>query len=512
MAKRLIPPLIILLVLVGALVYVGSTRWVELRILPAKPDEISNALFAMSLQASVLLLTGVIAAVIALWSLFLWIWRLPRKMKTGIGRRRKENGLEALEQALIAAETGANDKALKKARKAHELLNRPALTHLISARTSELTGDLDDADAHYRALLDDEQTAAAGYRGLAQLSMARGDFASAAQMASAAFDSDAAPEWAFDLLFRAQIALGDWQDALSTLDRGKKLKTVDHAVQMRRRAVVLSALASRSEADRDFEAALSYANQALAASAGFAPAAALAARLYQQAGQPKKAIGVIEKAWKHAPHPALSQAYKDIFVGEKPANLEKRIRHLAKLNPEHRESAIFLAEHHLAQKDGVSALQDLSELLVEETPSARVCELAAQAETLLGNDVDAKAWAARAKSAPLEPNWSDLDPDGPAFAYSEADWKNLVLSYGETGELIHPRFGAKPRKPVGANVDIGAKTEFENSQSDHDAPAPEQDEPPTPPSPDNPGVLPDTEKGADLSSRLEKLLGEKGKN
>ena len=35
---------------------------------------------------------------------------------------------------------------------------------------------------------------------------------------------------------------------------------------------------------------------------------------------------------------------------------------------------------------------------------------------------EARAWMARGAGAPQEPDWSDLDPEGRAFAYQASDW------------------------------------------------------------------------------------------
>jgi HemY protein len=35
---------------------------------------------------------------------------------------------------------------------------------------------------------------------------------------------------------------------------------------------------------------------------------------------------------------------------------------------------------------------------------------------------EARAWIARGVEAPQEPDWSDLDPEGRAFAYQRDDW------------------------------------------------------------------------------------------
>ena len=48
-------------------------------------------------------------------------------------------------------------------------------------------------------------------------------------------------------------------------------------------------------------------------------------------------------------------------------------------------------------------------------------------------------WVAQA------PDWSDLDPEGKAFAYTPQDWARLVATYAETGELVHPRLERRER-------------------------------------------------------------------
>ncbi|PXA88097.1 heme biosynthesis protein HemY, partial [Caulobacter sp. D4A] len=62
-----------------------------------------------------------------------------------------------------------------------------------------------------------------------------------------------------------------------------------------------------------------------------------------------------------------------------------------------------------------------------------------------GEPDEARAWVARGVAAPQEPDWSDLDPEGQAFAYGREDWARLAASYAETGELVHPRFERRER-------------------------------------------------------------------
>ena len=210
----------------------------------------------------------------------------------------------------------------------------------------------------------------------------------------------------------------------------------------------------------------------------------------------KKAASLIEKAWAAAPHPALAVAYRDIFSGETDKVRAKRMGALVKTNPDHRESVILKAEEALHSGDGVTAWSALSPLMQVGEPSARLCLLAAQAEAMLKNPADAAVWTECAATAPSEPDWADLDPEGDAFAYSDQDWRRLVFSYGESGELIHPRFesGAAKRAVIRGREE--GKSVKEDSKLLHRQP-------------DDPGS--ETVSDADdLALRLDSLLGDDG--
>lgn len=186
----------------------------------------------------------------------------------------------------------------------------------------------------------------------------------------------------------------------------------------------------------------------------FSPAVALAAKLLGDKGAVKKAGQLIEKAWAKTPHPALSLAYRDINEGASDKARAKLMKALTKNNPEHRESILLEVEELLSSGDAVTAWSKLSPMVSEATPSARICSLAAKTETMLNNTQDARVWLERAATAPAEPDWSDLDPEGDAFDYTAQDWRRLIYTFGEKGELIHPRYerGAPRRAPLAMNL------------------------------------------------------------
>ncbi len=499
MARWLILPLILLVALAGLLVYVGSERYIQYEFVIGKPTE---GLY-VSMQAAIAICAALVVTIVLLWSLLTWMWRLPTRMKKGMGRRRGEQGLDAVEQALLAVESGDGTAAFKKAKKASELLNRPNLTALISAKAAEIRGEHDDAHTHYTSLRDNPETEAAGLRGLARLSENRGDHVASIEVAKAALESQKAPMWAFDLLYTSQTALADWEGALETLAIAEKRKLLGKDEIRRRRAVLLAANASALDDKGQFAEALDQAKRAVDLSPGFAPGVALAARLLAKDGQGKKAAQIIEKAWSRSPHPALSIAYRDLWQGETAKATAKKIKHLIKTNGSHRESKILAVEQALAVGDGVAALSMLDELLRDAEPSARLCTLAAQAENMLGNGIDARTWQNRAASAPIEADWSDLDPDGDAFNYTDSDWQKLALSYGKNGTLIHPRYEAGKRRRAVVTIKNDAPISEDNVEKSDEAP---------PPSPDNPGVDNKATENQDLAGRLENLLDDSNRS
>ncbi len=372
------------------------------------------------------------------WGIYL-LWTSPDKVKGFMGRRRREQGYDALEKALIASAAGDGEAAVRQAARADALLDRPALSRLLAARAAEAAGNLDGAQTHYEALLEDQRTRVVARRGLAQLSHERGDHGATIDHASDAFQQAKGARWAFDSLFDAQVAKGRWQDALTTLSEGEKRKHLVPDMARRRRAVLLTAAAIETESS-DAESARELAVSAHKAAPGFAPAAALAARLLADGRRHKRASEVLESAWAAAPHPALAHAFQDLRKSDSKAKRLERLKTLAALNPEHRESRLILIQTALEEGDAPSARALLDPMLDEATPSSRLCALAARLARLDGKDELARRWMTRASHAGADADWSDIDPEGRLFAYTPDDWKRMVYVFGDEKRLTHPRY------------------------------------------------------------------------
>ena len=506
MMKYVIAVVIAMAAVLGLLLYIGDAS--QLQIISTSPRDWLNKDIQLSSRMAVVIgLLGLLGLAV-LWAFLSFLLRLPSRLKSGLGMRKRNQALDAMEDALLAGAEGDAGKARKKAERARALIGSEALGRIVSAQSAEACGDSQEAITHYRAMLDDERTAPTGRRGLAQQLMSIGDTAGAMELSETVYAEDKNARWAFDVLFNAQVTEGLWDRAAETVARAERRKHIDKEVARRRRAVLLTAQADKlTDAGNDPKAALDLALDAASDAPDFAPGVALASRLLHQTGNNKRAGQIIEKAWAKRPHPALSIAFRDVLADASPKARAKRINGLAKTNAAHRESALLLAEEALLSGDGVAAWSALSPLVGDETPSARVCQLAYRAETMLSNPTDARIWLERSATATAEADWSDLDPEGEAFDYSDPDWRRLVFSFGDTGELIHPRFeSGAVRRAVLASTPPKSEAETPAAAP---SPKPALDNVASR-QPDDPGV-----KGAagkvedDLADRLDSLLGDK---
>jgi HemY protein len=362
----------------------------------------------------------------------------PGRMGRESERKKRQRGQEALAMGLIAAEAGEFDAARKHAEKAAELVEEPRLAKLLEARAAEVAGDLPAAERAYSSMLQHEDTEILGRKGLLQAALTRGDRVSAMSHADAALRLSKTAAWPFTTLFELRVQTGDWEGAISALDEGEKRKLVDTKSATRRRAVLLTAAANKDERERRFDKASDLAQRAVRLAPGFAPAAAVAARLLVAEDKAWKAQAVLEEAWETAPHPAIAHAYRDIKTGEAPAERQKRMMGLVELKPDHRESRIIAAEVAMEQLNWQTAWDNL-EQCYRENPSSRIATLFAQVCKGKNDEDGARRWMAQAAVAPREADWTDLDPEGPAFLYDDQDWARLVYMFGDAGQLIHPR-------------------------------------------------------------------------
>lgn len=392
----------------------------------------TSALFGL------LILVAIIAVTLPLLRLFMFLMDAPGRISKASQRARVRRGQEALALGLIAAEAGEFEDARRHADKAEDLVDEPRLALLLQARAAEVAGDTAAAERAYSGMLQNEDTEVLGRKGLMAAALKRGDRTAARAHAEAALKASKTATWPFQYAFDLATQAADWENAIEALDIGDKRKQIDDKVAKRRRAVLMCAQAAKLERERRGDKACELAQKAFRMAPAFAPAAAMTARLMVGEGRGERAAAILEEAWESGPHPALAHAYRDIVPGETREARVERMRMLAEKRRDHRESKIVLAELAMERGDWGGAQAALEDAY-RENPSSRICILFAQVARGRGDENAARTWLAQAAAAPREADWSDLDPEGPAFLYDDSDWARLVYVFGDGGQLIHPR-------------------------------------------------------------------------
>jgi HemY protein len=339
---------------------------------------------------------------------------------------------------LIAAEAGEFEEARRQADRGADMVDEPRLAALLEARAAEVAGDTAAAERAYSGMLQTEETEILGRKGLLAAALKRGDRTSALAHAEAALRLSKSATWPFQSAFELKVQAGDWEGAIDVLEQGEKRKLLDKRAADRRRAVLLTAAATRAERERTLDKAADMALKAAKLAPGFAPAAAMAARLYTADGRAPKAQDILEDAWAEGPHPSLANAYRDLVTDEAPQARAERMMALVEKRRDHRESRIISAQAAIARQDWSLAQAAIDDVM-RENPSNRAYALMAQLARGRGDEAQAGHYLAIAATAPRESDWSDLDPEGAGFLYDDQDWARMVYMFGDSGVLVHPR-------------------------------------------------------------------------
>ena len=392
----------------------------------------TSGLFAL------LVLVFILAVALPILRLVMFLMDAPGRLGKVSQRARVRRGQEALALGLIAAEAGEFEEARRHADKAEDLIDEPRLALLLQARAAEVSGDTAAAERAYSGMLQNEDTEVLGRKGLMSAALKRGDRTAARAHAEAALKASKTATWPFQYAFDLAVQAADWENALEALDFGDKRKQIEDKIAKRRRAVLMTAQAAKLERERRADKASDMAQKAFRMAPAFAPAGAMAARLLVGEGKAERAAAIIEEAWESGPHPALAHAYRDLMPGETREQRADRMRTLAEKRRDHRESKIIQAELGMERGDWGAAQSHLEDAY-RENPSSRICILFAQVARGRGDENAARTWLAQAAAAPREADWSDLDPEGPAFMYDDNDWSRLVYVFGDGGQLVHPR-------------------------------------------------------------------------
>lgn len=373
-----------------------------------RPGEVSVLWQGYRIETSVAIAAiGVIVlAILALlaWAIIRFVFGLPSAFSYASRARRRARGFDAVSRGMVAIGAGDPIAAGRHAHDARKFAGNEPLTLLLEAQAAQLSGDRGQAEAAFKAMLDKPETRVLGLRGLFVEARRRGDAAAARAFADDAVRRSPSLAWANDALLDFHTAAGDWQAARTAVERRAALRLADKAEAKRQRAVLLAAEALEAR-NSEPEKALAAALEAAKLSPGLTPAAALAGRMLSERGDIKKAVKLLEAAWRELSHPDIAAAYLDVRPGDSARDRLGRAETLVKLRPADPEGVLALAGAAIHAQDFARAREALKPLIAGGA-SVRVCLLMAELEEAEhGAAGRVREWLARATRAPRDAAW-----------------------------------------------------------------------------------------------------------
>lgn len=369
---------LIFLVKVGALV--AAAVWIADR---PGVVRIEWAAYTLTLQAGFFLLVAVAALLLAIfvYRVIQTFAEFPASLRRYMQLRRQEAGYKALAAGLAAVAAGDKKAALHQSNLTAKLLDKDkGLSLLLHAQAERLQGREDKAREIFLALTADKDAGFLGVRGLLQAALDRGEHQKALELGRQALKMHPRQPWILKLVYDLEIRLRDWASAKDTLARAEKAGALPAARALKDRLAVLIAQAQGDLAAGFPDKARGLLEQACRLGPDFVPAVLALARLHEAGGRWRKAVAVIEKAWRVRAHPDLEKFWEDLFAAQKNQTSRAPMARLAwferlvALNPQSAES--HLAAGAAAAGEGLwgEAREHFRKAEVLE-PSARLYRL-----------------------------------------------------------------------------------------------------------------------------------------
>ena len=331
------------------------------------------------------------------------------------------------------------------------------MTLLLEAQSAQLNEDAIASRQAFERMLEKPEMAELGLRGLYIEAKKAGQAEAAKQFAQRALAANPGLQWSSSALFDIQCREGDWRGALNTLGQAKHHRHLARAEADRRRALLLTQLATELEETQQGKA-LAYAQEALGLSPSLVPAAAIAGRILASQGNTARATKLLTQAWHTSPHPEIALIYAHARTGDSPRDRLARVKTLAGSGPASLEGDIAVAVAAIEAKEWDAARAALQPHLAN-APAARVCRLMARIEVGQNRDLGrAREWLAKAaRGAPdpawvapdgaVSPEWQAVSPKSGALGAFE--WRTPPGSgpAAATAWLACPTSMLRPRKP-----------------------------------------------------------------
>jgi len=415
--------------IIGSLAIAALAAWV-ISLPGTLTLEIAGQRMQPRLGTAVVILLLAAALIIALWAIMRRVIGAPRAMARRRAAKRREQGVEALSDAVIALQSGDPARARIMAREAQARLPDNGAARLLEARADLALGDMPAAREHYRALIASEKTAVAALTGLYDQARTQNRPEAALTFAHKTLALAPGTTWAAEAVFGDLARRGQWAEAVAMVNAETPATREEKARKRRRQAVIETARARDNETGQP-NAALDHALTALKLLPDFVPAALIAARIYSHRGETRKAQSLLRRIWRATGHPDIAALYAHAQPGASAVERLKRMREIIELPPPHRAAGMALARAAIDAYDWPLAREALLPFTGPDATQGVASLMAEIEEGQSGDQGKAREWLARALQAPRDPAWTadnivsdEWEPVSPLTGRLDAfEWK-----------------------------------------------------------------------------------------
>lgn len=378
---------------------------------------------------------GTIILALTLFRILNWLAHLPKMMGRYKGDTAREKGYRALTLGLTAVAAGDSKIASYQAHRARKFLpDDHGLPLLLEAQSARLQGDERAAAESFVALLEHKDTAFLGIRGLLQGALEERDYARARMLAEKALSLHPKQKWILKIVYDLQIKARDFQSALPILYRAEKAGAVDASQAASDRIAMLLYQAEEGMQGGWPHEALKKLEKAYGYDQSFIPTVLALARAYLARGNRRKAIKVIEKAWRVNTHPDLATLWREAMPKAKKdsaSEVLKWFERLLALNPKSAEGQMAVAK--AAMDAGLwGEAKNYLKMAEGIRTSARLYRLFAELEERTTKDeIAIRHWLEKAADAPSDRAWVCRES---GRVYSE--WQCVAEPHGSFNTII----------------------------------------------------------------------------
>ncbi len=385
---------------------------------------------------------------------------LPKTMERYKDIQHKEKGLKALSIGLTAVAAGDSKAASYQAHRAGKFLpDDNALSQLLEAQAARLDGREMDAARAFMSLMDNKDSTFLGIRGLLQSALDCGDHKGALELGHKALELHPKQDWILSIVYDLEIKAQNWDSARKILYRAQKAGCISVDKANSDRVAMMLIEAEQFKADGREELFFRNLNKAYKLDPHFVPTVLRLARMYLSRGKHKAAVSVIEKTWKHCPHPGLVELWEEAYRPAKDNDLMARIRWFEKLLS--------------FRPDSVEGLQALASALIKDGLWGEARKYLQQAEDIRPNvnlykmwanleerathdDTDVRVWLEKAADAPRERVWI-CSETGREYEHwvpvsDQGLFNTIIWDFPQGRSFSQSLFGSVPTKGVNSGA------------------------------------------------------------